>query len=369
MTRYPRQSGSTTIPVPTCHVRSCDQVVTYRSIPYDRALDIVEKEIYLSDRFLEDIDDDNHEVGRSFRDATFVFLVPLVLAAAIGFIIFSPISYDHSNRRNDPIVIPDIGQPAPFLPQPGTLRGGGFPIPDTVNAVEAMAMVPERLQAVSIFPPFGSSRTSNATCVIFSESDRTSLRAWRNRRNRRIGRPGRGGVNNYFSLINKFTRRYDDGGDDDRRFDFLHRRYKRENYRDDDYDDYDLADDVRYNDRHHGLGDILDGIHDHFRYKAKGIHDHFDHKLDHLGHAFRRHHEDFGFDDDTRRRRRTIDRLYGLKCRVRYVDNEPCTFGVTCDEIGNDLPGKEGHWDRDALRIIGRNRPKCKTKFVGGSGC
>jgi len=75
------------------------------------------------------------------------------------------------------------GQAPPRLPQPGTSNGGGLPS-DLANAAlgEALALVPDGLEPVAVFPPFMDSRIVPAVGVIFSENPQNEIRRRRLRR-------------------------------------------------------------------------------------------------------------------------------------------------------------------------------------------
>eukprot|EP00095_Tigriopus_kingsejongensis_P000441 snap_masked-scaffold492_size156171-processed-gene-0.5 protein:Tk00441 transcript:snap_masked-scaffold492_size156171-processed-gene-0.5-mRNA-1 annotation:"multispecies: ribonuclease iii" len=72
-------------------------------------------------------------------------------------------------------VFPSEGVAPLGVPQPGAFGGGGVPFASNALAAEALALTPNGLLPVAIFPPFVDPRTLEAVGVIFTETDGESI--------------------------------------------------------------------------------------------------------------------------------------------------------------------------------------------------
>lgn len=301
-----------------------------RDLTYERALEIIQTEEYLT---AADIDliikkkkkkrsinkyrckngfnvlfKDN--CRRTGLDLSNIFPFSLFLRGPIRGPFNPPSSFTRRPRfrfkpRPDPIVIQQVLVDPPLVPinvaQPGLPGGGGTP----ARSPEAVALVPNGLRPVTVFPPYLFPRTVPAVCVIFlepkgiyppkPEPQYEHHYGYNKPPNKPQFTPIVQRVKSYFKSLKKTIKR---------RLDKSNKRVKRQ---------------------------------DLFSRKPK---------------APRVHLVEVP----------SFERRYGFRCRVTLVDRQQCQLGVSCDTEGNRLS------DRIKKRQIGDEfiadgPPECRTEL------
>merc|ERR1712038_327463 len=182
----------------TCFTQSCEQIISGRYLTYDRVLEILQNEEYLSYANSQFVDRrrlrlpgrkvksrSRHKrslAGRGvFRDIINEYLYPgaeikpnagLIYAAVLALV---AVPLMMATARS----LPEIrsGEAPPSSHQPGTYWGGDrMDNLDNLFLGEALSLVPEGLKSVAIFPPFAQQRSIPAVAAIFSESQQISQR-------------------------------------------------------------------------------------------------------------------------------------------------------------------------------------------------
>lgn len=298
-----------------CTRRSCDQIITGRDLSYERALTIVQEEIYLTEADLEIIRKKRRKRYIVFRDRGNVNGFVSTMIASISIAVLAILSQkrgdnnqqeegiryclntanplSHSNQFNNffsnfqtpkfayqeqvprgkqIIVLPKEGLAPPSSPQPGTPKGGSRAVPDNSVNKEAIGLVPPGLHAIAVLPPYRRKiRRLGATCVIFSESDTSSIEVFK-----------RSNVRNNSKRVH------------------VHRTRQTQ-----------------------GL----------FKYASRGLKQVF-RKL--LGERLQRENQvAYRKKSNNCLPKKVIPRVYGFRCRVRLI-RKRCTLGDTCDINGNE---------------------------------
>ena len=179
-----------------CHVRTCDQTITGRNLPYRRALEIVQNEEYLDEADLDLIrrrrrryrraEPLGRRVHRQKRQTAGQIIVNIIEndpnapilaigAVALGGVGLAALGAGAPAAPPPPPNPPPAQQQQPLRQQiteqnilPGETGGGALPFGTGPVAFEALALVPAGLTAVSVFPPFvNQARQFNAVAVIF----------------------------------------------------------------------------------------------------------------------------------------------------------------------------------------------------------
>ena len=210
------------------------------------------------------------------------------------------------------------GQAPLNQPQPGTLGGGGQPIGSNPISLEALSLTPLGLVPVAIFPPWLTPRTFPAVAVIFSENSGTPAGP-SSFLSRRLS-------SETFSTLTRFTRR----------------RY-------------------RSKPRESGLAiwkKILTKKLDRVRQKSrcfaakivKKVKDKFSNRKLHYRGKRKRPLKEC---EEQR------EHLYGFRVKIKLVENQQCTLGVTCTEDGQKINRFSHRNDRQTL-----NRQKLDRLFL-----
>lgn len=190
---------------------------------------------------------------------------------------------------------PPAAQPVPAqvtAPLPGAIGGGALPLLGLPFAATALALVPPGTTPVSIFPPYETPRTFAAVGVVFREG--ASFKR------RQDARPG------FWQRWKPFWGRW--------------HRSKRS---------LDWRKRVRrtWQGWLHGTKSRLSRFFSPRRHKSD-YHDQYHHYQPTNNGV----NSDIDFEND----------LFGFRIRVRLVDKQPCTLGVTCDANGNKIgPGSD----------------------------
>ena len=333
-----------------CYSRTCDQLIVGRTLPYSRALEIIQDELYLEaadfniirrrkKRKVQDFFQDyyvdqmelKHDIvkrqtqsnvtmtsitpsmNQIMQDPRPILAVGLLFGAlATAFLqpdTVAPPAEPPQGQAQPPQppqppvptgppifnVQPPLGQAPAGQPQPGEPGGGAPPLPTNPTAQEALTNVPADGVAVAVFPPVTRPRTRDAVCVIYSESDEASIRAAgfdppQTRKQRRFKR---GVMNRLYrrfiaSPLSRLRRRL-----------FVRRGRSR-------------ASSSLYSDGS-GNGNVVE-----------------------------------------------VERLFGIACRVKFT--ERCTLGVTCDLNGNRINNRRQGTGQD----FQSDAPsECRTEFTG----
>lgn len=349
--------------VTQCNQRNCDQVITGRDLSYQRALQIVQDEEYLTEADLDIIRrrrkrrrgkrspllyftdgtfgsfTENESVTEqalatklAFNDVNLIsVLAPLLLGVTTALSLVPKANNTQQQQPPPPqelpiqiveVVRPPEGEAPINVPQPGTPLGGGLPISDySPTAGESLALVPAGLKAVSTFPPFATPRTLDSVCVIFSENDERSIAAYRaeNRRSqsrRRYRQKRQVSMSRFRNMLMKPT-----GGIRKAMRKFFPQ--KKRNYR-------------HQKDQRHSQPKSL---------WSRG------------GNGQQK--KDYGY----KIVERIIPRRYGFRCAVQLA-RQSCVLGETCDEFGNKCEGSCPAVNRRA----GGPQRKLRRKFSSRRG-
>ena len=223
-----QQVGNNGNGIASCYVRSCDQLISGRFLTYERALEIIQNEEYLTEADLSVI---RRLKKRKKRNEEDKFRNPLVYIAEVimsGRQSSNSTCTTFASRISDlddlsyrqSVICPDendsppstlldlfsfnssVASPAVMgavviggilaagigitalggvgagagvggsggIPQPGSAQGGGLPVASSPLAIEALALVPLGLEAVAVFPPYAGPRSVDAVSVIFREN-------------------------------------------------------------------------------------------------------------------------------------------------------------------------------------------------------
>ena len=141
-----------------CHRRICDQQITGRGLNYDRTMQIIQNEEYLTEADKSVIRKRRESANAErFKRQLFGGSNPLSIIANP---VIETISKT-SNTLTGSGLLPDV------------LSSGIQSLADTAQAIIdlALAMVPVGMPAISIFPPFTKKRTYPTVVVLFQDLD------------------------------------------------------------------------------------------------------------------------------------------------------------------------------------------------------
>ena len=250
-----------------CHIRFCEQTIVGRSLEYDRALQIIQDEEYLSAADLnivrqkrsakeeqDKIREKTIQILKRFKRQSDTFqlfgsdyaintnftgefdfrVIPLTILFGVAYVVtmmgisdsFSLLDGDNTipNVRttlDTPIfnVLPPPGFAPDTSISPDSPFGGASPGNADPNDLSvALSLLPPGTTAVAVFPPYATPRTLPAICVIYSEDDATSLNAANQDAYYYVTRRKKRSVFNWMSSVfnpwhtdEKSSRRNDDG--------------------------------------------------------------------------------------------------------------------------------------------------------------
>ena len=178
-----------------CYERSCTQNITGRQVTYERALEIIQTEEYLTAADIDLIAYYKKNRRRKKRSPkSFVNPFSLVMGLASKYNPkkrplhphpyhdhyqnhyhypnpykmqhYKPYKHHHHVEVKEVPVVPPL---IPLtVPQPGEPGGGA---PPSAGDEEVLGLVPRGLRPVSVFPPYLFPRTVPAKCIIWAEPD------------------------------------------------------------------------------------------------------------------------------------------------------------------------------------------------------